>query len=558
VDLERPGDGDDPFEHLPPELREMLEQLAGPGGLDAVREQVRQLFESGIDPSMLGGLGTAGGLGGLLGGMGTPPSGTGFGFGFQPVSGQAAPTGPVDWTLATRVALQLAAEGDRSPSQEEVDRVTQAFALAEHWLDATPLPAPPDAGRTAVSSRQEWVNAAITAFRPLVEPVAKAATDGLIAISRDQLGRLAEEGPEALEELTELGGLPPGFADMLGQLLGSDPGELLRPAGVALAGLQAGQIIGQLATQLLGQYDLGLPTAPRGHAYALAVNIADTFEGYDLDPTEVAVTLALHEAAHRRLYHAVPWLEAHIASLVARFAAGTTVDESRLREIADELLHGVDPDDPEALRSAMERAADFRLTPTDEQRRVLERLQGVVGLVGAWARHEVARASDGRLPSLPRVEEVLRRRRAVRGDSDDLLAALLGLDLLPDDEVVGERFVAAVEAAIGPAGLHRALAHPENLPDAEELSDPPRWLARTAEDLDVPDDLGAMFEGLGDAPHEASAAERTTASTGPDDGGTDDGGTDDGGTDGGGTDGGGTDDGGDDADDGGPPSPRQG
>jgi hypothetical protein len=57
-----------------------------------------------------------------------------------------------------------------------------------------------------------------------------------------------------------------------------------------------------------------------------------------------------------------------------------------------------------------------------------------------------------------------------------------------------------------------------------------------------------MFEGLGDAPHEASAAERTTASTGPDDGGTDDGGTDDGGT----------DDGGDDADDGGPPSPRQG
>jgi putative hydrolase len=518
VDLERPGGDDDPFEALPPEIRELLEQLAGPGGLDAVRDQVRQLLDGGIDPAMLqqmmgglgsvGGLGGAGGLGGLLGGG--APSGTGFGFGFQPVA-SPQPSGPVDWSLATRVALQLAADGDRAPTDDERARTARAFELAEHWLDATPLPAPPDAGRTVVASRQEWVNAAIAALRPLVEPVAKAATDGLIELSREQLGRLAEEGPEAIEELQQLQGLPPGFGDLLGQLLGSDPGELLRPAGVSLSGLQAGQVVGQLAGQLLGQYELGLPTAPRGHAYALAVNIAETFDGYDLDADEVAITLALHEAAYRRLYHAVPWLEAHVASLVARFAAGTQVDESRLQEIADELLQGVDPDDPDQLRAAMERAAGFRLTPTDDQRRILERLQGVVCLIGAWARHEVARASDGRLPSLGRIEEVLRRRRAVRGDSDDLLTALLGLDLRPDDESLGERFVAAVESALGPEGLHRALAHPENLPDAEELADPPRWLARTAEDLEVPDDLGALFASLGDAPKEASADERTAA-----------------------------------------------
>jgi hypothetical protein len=158
----------------------------------------------------------------------------------------------------------------------------------------------------------------------------------------------------------EVPGLPPGMQELLGQLLGGDPADMLRPAGAALAGLQAGQVIGQLAQQLSGAYDLGIPTAPRAEAHLIAVNIHEAFEGYDLDPTEVAVALALTEGAHRRLYHAVPWLEAHVASLVARFAAGTVVDEDRLREIADEVMLGVDPEDPESLRAAMERAAGFR------------------------------------------------------------------------------------------------------------------------------------------------------------------------------------------------------
>ena len=454
----------------------MLEQLGGP---DALAELQRNLS------SML----SAGG--------GAMP-----GFGFQ----GPAPTGPVDWTLATRVALQVAAEGDRAPTDEELDRARDAFQLAEHWLDATPLPAPPDGGRVVVGSRQGWVNVAIAALKPLVEPVARAATDGLVSLAREQFEQLAEEGGPAA--LPGLEGLPPGFDELVQQLMGGDPGAMLRPAGAALAGLQAGQVIGQLAQQLLGQYDLGIPTAPRSEAHHLAVNVTESFDGYDLDLTEVAVVLALTEAAHRRLYHAIPWLEAHVASLVTRFAAGTVVDADRLREVSEELMMGVDPEDPDALRAAMERAAGFRLSPTPDQQRVLERLQGVVCLVGAWARHEVARAVEHRLPSLGRIEEVMRRRRAARGDGEQLLAGLLGLDLKPDDETVGEAFVTTVEEALGPEGLHRALAHPENLPDADELNEPSRWLARMADDMDVPDDASALFGELGDAPHEASADER--------------------------------------------------
>jgi putative hydrolase len=477
-----PEHPDDPFGDLPPELRALFEQLGGPEGFAAIQEQ----------------------LGALMGSMG--------GFGVSSTGG------PVDWDLASRVALQVAAEGDRPASHDEQARATEAQQLAEHWLDGTTLPAPPDAGALVVGSRQSWVSAAITALRPLVEPVAEAAADALVELADQQLGQIGEDDA-AVEDLERMG-LPPEIGQMLGSLMGGDLGRMLRPASAAMTGLQAGQVIGTLSRQLLGQYDLGIPTAPRAQAHHLAVNVTESFEGYELDETEVAIVLALIEGAHRRLYHAIPWLEDHVRGLVARFAAGTEVDPERLQRMVEELMSGVDREDPEELQAAMQKAAQLKLEPTEEQQRVLERLQGVVCLVGAWARHEAAKAVEGRLPSLGRIEEVLRRRRATRGDGEQLLSGLLGLDLKPEDESVGERFVEEVELALGAEGLHRALAHPENLPDAEELTDPAKWVQRMTEEVDVPDDASALFEGLGDAPIEGSAAERTAEH----DGSTDQGG----------------------------------
>ncbi len=61
------------------------------------------------------------------------------------------------------------------------------------------------------------------------------------------------------------------------------------------------------------------------------------------------------------------------------------------------------------------------------------------------------------------------------------------------------------------------LAHPENLPDAEELADPGSWLARSVEDVEVPDDVASLLDQLGAAPTEASAEERAAAPEGSDD-----------------------------------------
>lgn len=437
-----PAPDDDPFADLPPELRAMLDQL---GGADLLG-QIRSMF---LTPT----------------------------------------TGPVNWDLATSAANQQAAVDDRQATEDERDRFEQALGIAELWLDDSTLPSPGEGGRLVVSSRQEWVNAATTSMRPLIEPVAAAATRSLAALAAEQMDDV---------DLSELG---------LGDLFsGMDLSAMLRPMGATLLGLQTGQVLGQLSRQLLGQYDLGLATAPRATAWIVAPNVDETFGEWDLDATEVAIALMLHEGAFRRLYHAVPWLEAHLHGLVAQFANGIEIDADHLESIARELMSGVDPEDPESLEAAMQQAQAFQLEPTDQQQRVLERIQGIVGLVGAWARREIDRAAAERLPNLPRINEILRRRRAVKGDGEQLLAQLLGLDLRPTDEGPGEAFVAAVEDARGAAGLQRALAHPENLPDRDELADPSRWLVRLAAGETIPDDPSSMFTG--EAPIEPSAAER--------------------------------------------------
>lgn len=453
------GSGD--FDDLPEEVRELLSSLSG-GDPEAMMERLGEVMP-----------GIQGQVQAQMQAM---------------MASQAG--GPVDWDIARQVAFQVAASDDRSPSDAERERLQRAMDLAEHWLDSSSLPAPAEGTHLLVGRRTEWLEAALDALAPLIEPVAAARARAMAALAPDQ--DQADMLPEQLQEL----------------VAGIDMGVMVKSLAASTSGLQAGMALGNLSRQLLAAHDLGVPTAGRGQAVAIAVNLADTFDEWELDLEEVAVAVMLHEEAHRRLFHAIPWLRAHVESLVAMFANGTDVDPQRLQDLLSDAMLGVDPDDPESMAAAMQRAGQFRLEPTSEQHRVLRRLQGVTDLTMAWARHEALAAADGRLPSLDVIDEVMRRRRAEVGDGERVLADLLGLRLTSDDPDRADTFIDTVVTARGTAGLHEALAHPENLPDAEELADPSRWLLRMAAVDAIPADPAELFGDLGNAPVEESAAER--------------------------------------------------
>ncbi|CAN5172181.1 zinc-dependent metalloprotease [soil metagenome] len=395
--------------------------------------------------------------------------------------------GPVNWEIATQTALAVTAQGGGGVGEKQggpgrevgpggeraTEELTAAVRTGELWLDqVTGLPQVE--GRARALSLEEWVRLACASagLGVYVEPVAEGM--------REALGR------QLPEQLAQMGGGAGAAGGPLGQALDS--------FGAMMYGVQLGAVAGHLAGQLLGTYDLGLPTLePR-----LVGTVGDTarrFAGeYGFDQTELRYWLALRESAHRRQFAGVPWLREHVAGLIRRFAADADFDPGGLMEQLGGMSMGAELADPDALREALEGPDAFRVEPTTAQRATLARLQAVVAFTESWTDTVVRAAGTGKLTALPRIEEAVRRRRAEQGPGERMLQQLIGLDLKPADVRVGQSFCDAVIAARGQEGLDRAWEAPASLPTPAELSEPSRWLVRmAAAELDA--QLGPADDG---------------------------------------------------------------
>ncbi|MBA2530427.1 MAG: zinc-dependent metalloprotease [Euzebyales bacterium] len=378
--------------------------------------------------------------------------------------------GPVNWDLATDTALAIAAPPDALPAvgEREAAEFAAAVGVAELWLDPmTALPAVEGPVRALAAA--EWTRAATSSagLGVYVEPVAAGMG-----------GALAKGLPEGMEAL---GG-------QLAQAMGA--------MGSMLYGVQVGTVAGHLAGQLLGTYDLGLPTIDPRTVGTVGDTARRFAADYDFDPTEFRYWLALREAVHRRVFVGVPWLRPLIGDLIGRFAADAELDPMAMFEGLGGM--GLDPSDPTALREALEAPDAFRIEPTAAQQETLARLQGIVAFVEGYCDTVVRSAADGRLTALPSIEEVVRRRRADKGPGERFLEQLVGLDLKPADFRLGQSFCDAVIAARDQEGLDRVWRDAGALPHRDELANPSGWLLRMAAadiEADLEADLGPLDEG---------------------------------------------------------------
>ena len=365
--------------------------------------------------------------------------------------------GSVNWDLAADTAGGLAQTQVTLPSSSASappanDAFAEAVSVAELWLDpVTELPAVE--GPAVTMSAADWTRQAATptGLGVYIEPVA----DGTKA-------SLADELPE---ELAAMGA-------SISQAMGS--------MSAMVYGMQAGMVAGHLSEQLLGVYDLGVPTIDPRTVATVGDNAGRFAAEYDFDPVEFRYWLALREAAHRRIFAGVPWLRPTIAELLGEFASHASFGFEQMMEGLGGM--GLDPMnlDLEQLQESMAGADAYRVETTPEQRATLRRLQAIVSFVEGWSESVVAAAAGQRLTSLARIEEAARRRRATKGRGERSLEQLLGLDLKPADVRIGPAFCEAVVAARGREGLDRAWRSQETLPTADELEDPSRWLVRMA------------------------------------------------------------------------------
>jgi putative hydrolase len=378
--------------------------------------------------------------------------------------------GPVNWELAKNLARHaIAAKGDPSVLGNERSAVTDAVRLADLWLDGV-TSFPSGIRKIEAWSRSEWLEATFPVWSSLCEPIAAKAVDAMGSMMVVDPSQLDEVPPEMRAMLSGIGGLS-SLAPMLRQLSG------------AMLGGQIGNAIGGLADDMATSTDIGLPLAPEGTAALLPSGVAAFGEGLSVDPGEVRLFLALREAAHHRLFGHVPWLRQHLLGAVEAYAAGITVDMSRLRDALPEL----DMSNPEqALSEALSGETLFQPVDTPQQKAALARLETALALVEGWVATAVSAAAGDRLQHAAALAEAIRRRRASGGPAERTFATLVGLELRPRMLREAAALWTGLTEQRGPDGRDAIWAHPDLLPTAEDLENPDAFLSGTT-DLDISD-----------------------------------------------------------------------
>jgi putative hydrolase len=435
---------------------------------------------AGGGPGGPGGFPGAGGpMGGPFGGMGNPQQ-------FADALRQFADMlswqgGPVNWDLAKNVARHaIVAAGDPSVLDAQRRDITEAVRLADLWLDeATSFPS--GIRRIEAWSRSEWLEATFGVWAKLFDPIAAKGVEAMSGMFNTDLSQLGDDVPEEMKQA--LGAL--GGAGGLGGL-----GPMMRQMGGAMIGSQTGTALGELAREVIGSADIGLPLGPEGTAALLPAGAADFSQGLSVDAGEVRLFLALREAAHQRLFAHVPWLRAHLLGAVEQYASGITVDMARLQQASQD----VDITNPDALREALAGEGMFRPEDTPAQKAALSRLETALALVEGWVATVVSAVARERLSHADALAEAVRRRRATGGPAERTFATLVGLELRPRRLREAAAIWQGLTDARGIDGRDAIWAHPDLLPVADDLENPDTFVHGQPEldisDLEADDDAG--------------------------------------------------------------------
>ncbi len=372
-------------------------------------------------------------------------------------------SGPVNWQLANDTARQaLMQSGDASLTSHERTEVIEAIRLAELWLDGATDIVAHSANPTAWS-RAEWIEHTLPQWHPLVSGMAE---------------RVAAVQGETLPEQ-----LPEQMRAMATPLMG-----VMQQMSGVMFGMQVGQGLGALATEVFGSTDIGLPLAPDGVAVLVPANVAAFGEGLGVPLDEVRLYLALRECAHLRLFHHAPWLRSRILAAVDEYAKGISIDTSGM----ESLISNIDPTNPEALGELVQSGV-FEPPTTPEQQAALNRLETLLALVEGWVDDVAFAAASTHLPSAEALRETLRRRRATGGPAEATFETLVGLTLRPRRLRDGATLWRTLRESGGVAARDALWNHPDLLPTAEDLDSPSDFVLDQATS-EVPSDLSSLAD----------------------------------------------------------------
>ncbi|MEA1902327.1 MAG: zinc-dependent metalloprotease [Actinomycetota bacterium] len=332
--------------------------------------------------------------------------------------------GPVNWKLGAEVARHLA--GERQPVEPWASEEFRELArLAEYRIEQIAPFRIATATDVLPVDRRTWAEKNLETYSSLVEPFGTS---------------IVGDSPTA---------------------------PLLAQMGPAIVGLQAGSLVGSLSAWVVASFDAGLPQQHVGAMSLILANIEE-LQVDGVDRREVHLWVVANEVAFRATSQ-LPWIQDHLADLVAAYAEAARIDPTALSG----LMMG--SGDPGEIQRAIEDAGGIEgLMGGEEAEAPRAELEAFLGTITGCARLLARRGVSDIAPNFDQISEA-------RDNARHELADQPAIGVGPVPVVVtqlGDRFNQDVEVRYGDDALTTLWADPSRMPTAAELRDPTAWAAR--------------------------------------------------------------------------------
>ena len=417
-----------------------------------------------------------------------------------------ADQGPINLALAKNIALgrTRADQSDTTVTAEDSDRVARVMSEANLWLD-TVCAFDPAPGQTEALTRAGWIEGSIDAWVQFASPVAQAVSEALTSVISQRFQGF-DQG--------EISGMFAGPVPIPLPNNLKDPTTLMKLLGNTSFAMQLGQAAGELAKEVRGGFDQGIPLLKNPAGALIPQNIKAYAKSLELDLDEVTSYMALKEAAHARLYAAVPWLMPRFEALIGKYARGVSID----LDAVEDQLRDAEQINPESIAGAIN-LSNVGIEDTPEQKEALRSLGDLLALVDGWVDCVVWNAGMAHLPHLEQLREMTRRERAVGGPAEQTFESLLGLHLHPKRLREAADLWGRITAEEGVQGRDDHWSHPDLLPslpvkeEADEGGTSTSAEGQSEQEADTPAtsvDWDAELDKLLNAEEKEPPAETTT------------------------------------------------
>jgi putative hydrolase len=356
----------------------------------------------------------------------------------------ASSTGPVNYEIARQVAAAIATQGASDPDvPTEVQRTfAEVVHASEGVLSGFTRLVLQEPLQAHVVVRKQWAASTLDAWAWLLDRLA---------------GR---------------------FAGEMGKLAGGDEADTMQSAlsqvAPLLMGIQAGTLVGHLARELLGRFEVPIPRDDEGRLFIIEPNVQAVASDYGFEVNQLRKWLAVQETARGLIVTTVSWIDRYFRSLLGEIIDSIEIDASDLERRLSELqTRGM-----EALQEGLTPGDALPVVPTERHRRALDRLHAFMALFEGYARHACAAVSSQVIGDTARIDEGMARHNLSPSDGEEMLASLLGLSLDRSLDTTGTTFCAAVVRLHGIDALNRVWEAPDNLPTLSEVKDPFAWIER--------------------------------------------------------------------------------